>query len=164
MLRSFHAPSSLPASASAPLIKVMYTQGLGTHLLPPPEDGRVPHEPRPGQRLYLPTDAGRGGLAVGREQLRGATGKVLALGDEVPADEAEDALGQQVRADVEVAGVAGAEGEGVVREAVGGDVGVGGAQQGALGRAEGPLGWKMVVGVVGTGMGAGAVGTRVVRA
>lgn len=80
----------------------------------------------------------------------------------MPADEAEDALGQQVRADVEVAGVAGAEGESVVREAVGGDVGVGGAQQGAFGRAKGALGWGTVVRVV--GVGAVAVGTRVVRA
>lgn len=72
-------------------------------------------------------------------------------------DQAEGALGQQVRADVGVAGVAGAEGQGVLREAVLGHVRVGGGEDGLLARVEDARGRRVVVGVVGlrTGEGAG---------
>lgn len=64
-------------------------------------------------------------------------------------DEAEGTLGEQVRADVEVAGVAGAEGQGVLREAVLGHVLVGGGEDGLFAGVEDAGGRRVVVGVVG---------------
>lgn len=68
----------------------------------------------------------------------------------MPADEGERAARQDGGGDVGQAGVTGAEGEGTVREAVLGDVGVGRGQDGGLGLAEGEgvLG-RVVGGVVG---------------
>lgn len=75
-------------------------------------------------------------------------GEGVPLGDEVVPDEAEGALRQQVGADVEVTGVAGAEGQGVGGEAVLGDVAVGGGEDGLLGGAEDARRRRVVIGVV----------------
>lgn len=58
-------------------------------------------------------------------------------------DELEDSPREQIRRDVEVAGVAGAERERCLREAVGGDVSQGGRENG---RGFGGVGWWRGVG------------------
>lgn len=69
----------------------------------------------------------------------------------MPPDEVEGAVGQEVGANVEVACVASAEGEGLEREAVLRHLGVGGGEEGALGLVERAWRWRVVVGVVGPG-------------
>lgn len=70
----------------------------------------------------------------------------------MPPDEVEDAIGEEVGADVEVTGVAGAQGEGLGREAVLGHVRVGGGKEETLDFVKGAWGWGMVVGVEGSGV------------
>lgn len=111
--------------------------GASSYLLPPPNDLAVPHQPRPSQSLDLPAHAGYLSLRAMAEQLGGAGGEGLALRDQVPTNQAEDAIGQQIRADVQVASVPGAEGQCLLGEAVGGHVCVGGGQEGALRGREG---------------------------
>jgi hypothetical protein len=66
----------------------------------------------------------------------------------MPSYQVECAVGEEIGADVEVAGVAGAEGDSLCREAVLRYVGVGGREDGALGGVEGAWWWRVVVGVV----------------
>lgn len=75
-------------------------------------------------------------------------------------DQAEGTLGHDVGADVEVAGVAGAEGERLVREAVLWHMTVGRRQNLPLGGFEGTQRGRVVVGVVGTT----TIGTTVAKA
>lgn len=120
-----------------------YCQGL----LPPVVHVPVPQQPLPGQALDAGGHGGGGTRAL--EDGGAARREGLPLRHEVVADEAEGALGQQVRADVEVAGVAGAEGQGVPREAVLGHVPVGGGEDGLLAGVEDAGGGRVVVGMVG---------------
>ncbi|ROV89345.1 hypothetical protein VMCG_09644 [Cytospora schulzeri] len=75
------------------------------------------------QHLDLPPDAEPLPPVLAAEEHLGLEGQAPALVGEVPQDQAEGAVREHVGADVEVAGVAGAEGEGLGGEAVLGDVG-----------------------------------------
>lgn len=135
-------------------------RAIETHLLQPPYDCPVPHQPLPGQHLDLPAHAQPlpGLPSLPGEQHPRPPHQGLPLRDEVPLDQAEDAIGEHTAgADVEVADITGAEGEGPLREAVLGDVGVGGGQDGALGGGVGLRGGRVVVGVVGAAVGVGVV-------
>lgn len=117
------------------------------YLLPPVVHVPVPQQPLPRQALDA---GGHGGGTRVLEDGVAARREGLPLRHEVVADEAEGALGEQVRADVEVAGVAGAEGQGVPREAVLGHVRVGGGEDGLLAGVEDASGGgRVVVGMVG---------------
>ena len=70
------------------------------------------------------------------EYLTGLGREGFPLGNEVVPDKAEGALGEKVGADVKVAGVPGAQGEGMLRESVLGYVGVCGGKDGFLGLVE----------------------------
>jgi len=115
------------------------------------DEGLVGAEARPGQRLDLRADTSGPCLGVGVEGRVDDGGVRLegeALGVEVVVHEAEGAGGEEVRGGVEVAGGFGAEGEGGECEAVQGQVGEGGGEDGRLDGVEGAgRGW-MVVGVV----------------
>lgn len=89
------------------------------------------------------SSSGQDGLAPRRQS--------LSLRDEMVSDEAEGARGEQVRADVEVAGIAGAERQRMRREAVLRHVFVGSGEDGPLARVEdASLGSRrVVVGMVG---------------
>lgn len=114
-----------------------------TNLLPPPHNTPIPAQPLPRQRLH--PLAHRSPLNI--LHLAGQRGPLRV---EMPADQAEHAVGQDGWADVEQAGVAGAEGERFGREAVGGDVGVGGREEGAFGGGEGSERRRVGVRVVGS--------------
>lgn len=60
-------------------------------------------------------------------------------------DQAEGSLGHDAGANVEISGVAGAEGQRMLGEAVLGDMGVGGREDVALGSVESAWGRRVVV-------------------
>ena len=106
-----------------------------------------------GQQLTPCAGRGVGGGSIGAthgriEDLGAPRGEGLALGDKVVLDQAEGAFGHDIGADVEVAGVAGAEGERLVGEAVVGHMAVGGRQDLTFGGIEGARRGRVVVGVV----------------
>lgn len=93
------------------------------------------------QRADFEADA-RGGVG----ELH-AVGEGEALGYEVVEDQVEGAFAEEVCADVQVAGVAGAEVEGFLREAVGGDMGESGRENFCFAFWVGRR-WAVFVGVV----------------
>lgn len=125
-----------------------------TYLLPSPDDLPIAHQTLPRQPLHLGLGAERGALGC-LEELTATGREGEALRGEVVADEAEDALGKQIGADVEVAGIAGTKHQGLLGEAVLGDMGVRGRQEGLFLLVErAGLVW-VVVGVVRGGTAAG---------
>lgn len=118
-----------------------------THLLQFPDDMFVAHEPLPRQQFDLCSHAEAVGLVALKHGPR-LSGQGLPLRHEVPLDQGENPIGEQVGTYVEVAGIPGAEGEGLLCEAVLGDVWVGCGQDGALGGGEGSSGGGVVVRVV----------------
>jgi hypothetical protein len=101
-------------------------------------DVLVAHQPLPRQGSDLFADAGgRERRLVLEQHLAAPGGQPLALRDQVVADQAELAVGQDAGADVGVSGVAGAEADGAQGEAVLGDVLVGGGQDVAVDGAKG---------------------------
>lgn len=125
---------------------------LLTHLLQFPDDILVAHEPLPRQEFNLGSYAESLGLITLRQCPR-LRGQGLPLRHEVPLNQGEDAVGQQVGTYIEVAGIPGSEGESLLCEAVLRDVCVGCGQDGALGGGEGPRGVGVVIRVVGAAMG-----------
>lgn len=107
----------------------------------------VAHEPLPRQQF----DLGPHAEALGLLALKNGpclSGQGLSLRHEVPLNQGEDSVGEQVGTYVEVAGIPGAEGEGLLCEAVLRNVCVGCGQDGALGGGKGSSGGGVVVGVV----------------
>lgn len=103
-----------------------------THLLQFPNDMSVAHEPLPRQQFDLGSQAEALGLVVLEHSPR-LSGQGLPLRHEMPLNQGENSVGEQVGTYVEVAGIPGAEGEGLLCEAVLGNVCVGCGQDGALG-------------------------------
>lgn len=120
---------------------------LLTHLLKFPNDMFVAHEPLPCQKLNLCSHAETLGPLTLKQGPR-FSGQGLPLRYKVPLNQGENAVGEQVGTDVEVASISGAKGESLWREAVLGDVCVGCGQDGALGGGEWPRGLRVVVRVV----------------
>jgi hypothetical protein len=138
----------------------MFAKGLSLnpgqpYLLPPPNNLPVPHQALPGQPLHLRRDAAR--PVPGRFRQRQRCQR-LASRHEVPLDQTENFLRQQIRADVHVAGVAGAERQRMLGEAVLGHVGKGGRQNRAFGFAEWSWRRGVLVGVIRPPLGGGTRG------
>lgn len=123
-----------------------------THLLQFPDDIFVAHEPLPRQQFDLGSYAESLGLLTLIKQCPRLRGQGLPLRHEVPLNQGEDSIGQQVCTYVEVTGIPGAEGESLLCEAVLRDVCVGCGQDGALGGGEGPRGVGVVIRVVGAAL------------
>ncbi len=117
-----------------------------TDLLPPVVHISVAQQSLPRQPLHTRRYSGDVRI-VGKDHLTPRRER-LPLRHEVVLDQAEGAPGHQVGADVQVAGVAGAERQRVLREAVLGDVLVGGGEDGLLARVEDACGRRVVVGMV----------------
>lgn len=118
-----------------------------THLLQFSDDLFVAHEPLPGQLFDLGSYAEALGLLALRQGPR-LLGQGLPLRHEVPLNQGEDSVGEQVGADVEIASIPGAEGEGLWCEAMLRNVCVGCGQDGALDGGEGSSGLGVVIRVV----------------
>lgn len=97
---------------------------------------RVAHEPLPRQQFDLGSHAEALGLVALKHGPR-PSGQGLPLRHKVPLNQGEDSVGEQVGTYVEVAGIPGAEGEGLLCEAVLRNVRVCCGQDGALGGGEG---------------------------
>lgn len=105
----------------------------------------VGHEARPRQCSDPGADVHYAIWALGSEQSLGLRGQGLALGGQVMEDEANGAVREHAGADVEVAGVAGAQAESLAGEAMLRDMAVRGSKYGAFDGAELAFGGRVVV-------------------
>lgn len=117
------------------------------HLLPFANDAPVPLQPLPRQSLKLVRDGQLHAVVLG-ENLLASRAQDLPLRHQVVADKAEGAVRQQAGADVEVAGIPCTACKCFLREAVLGNMLIGGGEDGQLGVAEGACGQWVLVGVV----------------
>lgn len=93
-------------------------------------------ESLPGQTLHLLVNRLPLCLSAGAKDLGALGCQALPFRHQMILDQAEGSLGHDAGANVEVSGVAGAEGQRMLGEAVLGDMGIGGRKNVALGSVE----------------------------